>query len=64
MKQIGKKAIIIIIIQFLLSAFCGAALMAADGSHTIHIVGCISLVYNLILLGSLFIVIALKYGED
>lgn len=59
------KWILILAAHFLFSAFCGAALMSVDNCPRFyHILGAIQVIFCLMVLGSMVILFALKYGED
>ncbi len=59
------KGLIVLAVLFAFSAFCGALLMSIDNCpHFCHLVGAIQIIISLIVMGSIAIIFALKYGED
>jgi len=59
------KGLALLAVLFTFSAFCGALLMSVENCpHFYHLIGAIQMLISLIIIGSIAIIFALKYGED
>ena len=59
------KGFAVLAVLFAFFAFCGALLMSVENCpHFYHLMGAIQILISLIILGSMAIIFALKYGED